>query len=118
MNQSLNLSDHFQNTKYEILKQKYEYMTIYLSETEKRVAELKHRNKQYRNKLDSLEANSFNSREDHAELQNCWAACQSEEKEKGKKIDELKKLISEYKFLCQEAVKYKAPQASRSFFSK
>lgn len=94
MNQSLILSDHFQNTKHEILKQKYEYMTIYLSETEKRVTELKHRNKQLRNKLEGLESNSFNSREDHNELENCWVAFHNEEKEKTKKIDELKKLIS------------------------
>ena len=109
MSQTINLSDHFQNTKFEILKQKYEYMTIYLSETEKRLTELKHRNQQLRNKLDTLQAGSYNSREDQAELENCWAAFHKEEKEKIKKLDELKKLISEYKFLCQEAAKYKAP---------
>jgi hypothetical protein len=65
MNQSLNL-DHFQNTKCEILKQKYEFMTIYLSETEKRVGDLKNNNKMLRSKLESLESPSYNARNEHA----------------------------------------------------
>jgi hypothetical protein len=58
MNQSMN-ADPFQNTKLQILKQKYEYMTHYMAETENRVAQVRMTNRKLKARVEELEDQKF-----------------------------------------------------------
>lgn len=107
--------DHFQTTKFQILKQKYEYMTHYLAETEARVNAARIHNRKLKAKVEELEALvSSPSSNERAESESRARAWREEEREKTRKIEELKKLISEYKYLCQEAIKINSPVHSQS----
>lgn len=99
---SLNASgnDPFQTTKLHILRQKYEYMTHYLSETEARVQELKTNNASLRHRAETLEAQSNSS---NLPEEDSTRTHREEQRIRTKKIEELKRLIAEYRYLCQEA---------------
>jgi hypothetical protein len=98
INSSIN--DPFQTTKLHILRQKYEYMTHYLSETEARVQELKANNSSLRHRAETLEALSSTT---NLPDEDSSRAHREEQRIRTKKIEELKRLIGEYRYLCQEA---------------
>jgi hypothetical protein len=107
-------ADPFQSTKFQILRQKYEYMTHYLAETENRLAELRNNNARLRERAVELEREGSpqrerNEAEGRREAEGRVRAWREEERDRTKKIEELKRLIAEYRYLCQEATKMPAP---------
>ena len=106
MNTSLNNSQLlFQKNKQQILNSKKEYLQEYVKQIENNIASIWEANQHYKHQIQECKRKGENMK-GNGDIERVIEKYQREEKEKIKKIDQLKKLIQEYKFLCEEASRF------------